>query len=39
MSSEGKKKQNDLNLETGGSPWLTNFPIKEKGYILNMQSL
>ena len=37
MSSE-ERKQNDLNLETGTSSWLTALPIKEEGYILNKQS-
>ena len=37
MSSE-ERKQNDLNLETGASSWLTTLPIKEEGYILNKQS-
>ena len=37
MSSE-KRKQNDLNLETGTSFWLTTLPIKEEGYVLNKQS-
>ena len=36
MSSE-ERKQNDLNLKTGASYWLTILPIKE-GYILNKQS-
>ena len=34
MSSE-ERKQNDLNLETGASSWLTTLPIKEERYILN----
>ena len=37
MSSE-ERKQNDLNLETGASSWLTTLPIKEEGYVLNKQS-
>ena len=37
MSSE-ERKQNDLNLETGASSWLTTLPIKEGGYILNKQN-
>ena len=36
--SSGERKQNDLNLETGASSWLTTLPIKEEGYILNKQS-
>ena len=36
--SPGERKQNDLNLETGASSWLTTLPIKEEGYILNKQS-
>ena len=34
MSSE-ERTQNDLNLETGASSWLTVLPIKDEGYILN----
>ena len=34
MSSE-ERTQNDLNLETGASSWLTTLPVKEEGYILN----
>ena len=37
MSSEGRK-QNNLNLKTGASSWLTTLPIKEEGYVLNKQS-
>ena len=37
MSSE-ERKENDLNLETGETSWLTTLPIKEAGYILNKQS-
>ena len=37
MSSE-ERKQNDLNLETDASSWLTTLPIEEEGYILNEQS-
>ena len=37
MSLE-ERKQNELNLETGASSWLTNLPNKEEGYILNKQS-
>ena len=33
-----KRKQNDLNLETGASSWFTTLPIKEEGYTLNKQS-
>ena len=32
-----KRKQNDVNLKTGASSWLTTLPIKEKGYTLNKQ--
>ena len=32
MISEGRK-QNDLNLKTGASSWLTMLPVKEEGYI------
>ena len=34
MSSK-ERKQNDLNLETGASSWLTTLPIKEEGHILS----
>ena len=37
MSSEGRK-QNNLNLKTGASSWLTTLPIKEEGYVLNKKS-
>ena len=37
MSSK-ERKQNDLNLETGASSWLTTLPIKEEGHILSNQS-
>ena len=36
MSSE-ERKQNDRNLKTDVSSWLTTLPIKEDGYILNKQ--
>ena len=38
MSSE-ERKQNDLNLETGASSWLTTLPFKEELYILHKQSV
>ena len=36
MSSE-ERKQNDRNLKTDVSSWLTTLPIKEDGYNLNKQ--
>ena len=36
MSSQ-ESKQNDLNLKTATSSWLTTLPIKEEGYVLNKQ--
>ena len=37
MSSE-ERKQNDLNLETSATSWLTIIPIKGEGHILNKQT-
>ena len=35
--NEAQRRQNDLNLETGASSWLTTLLINDEGYVLNKQ--